>query len=263
MEKLGPLLGRGYVAEVFAYGDDKAIKLFFDEESDEDAELEARVTNEALKLGIAVPRVWDMVKVEGRVGIVMDRIEGDSVMHWGTRFPWRIYTGARMMARMHADLHSKTGAEMPVLREKLANGVDLACEIADDIREKALRILADLPDGESICHGDFHPDNIIMSNSGPVIIDWSDGVIGHPAADVARTVVLVESGVPLVGMIRRGVIGVARRMFLSFYLREYFRLTGMTWKEVRSWMLPVAVNYSNALTPEFLDDHLAYVQRYV
>ncbi len=263
MEKLGPLLGRGYVAEVFAYCDDKAIKLFFDEDSFDDGELEARVTNEAIAHGISAPRVWDVVEVDGRVGIVMDRIEGESMLQWGTRFPWRIYTGAKLMARMHADLHSKSGADMPALREKLGSGVESASEVPEHIRDNALRILTDLPDGDSICHGDFHPDNIIMSRSGPVIIDWSDGVIGHPAADVARTVVLVESGVPLVGTIRRGVIGVARRVFLSFYLREYFRLTRRTWEDVRPWMLPVAVNYTNALTPEFLDDHLAYVRRYV
>ena len=93
MEKLGPLLGRGYVAEVFAYGEGKAIKLFFDEDSFDDAELEARVTNEAIAHGISVPRVWDMVNVEGRPGIVMDRIEGESMLQWGTRFPWRISRG--------------------------------------------------------------------------------------------------------------------------------------------------------------------------
>ena len=251
------------MAEVFAYGEGKAIKLFFDEDGDEDAELEARVTNEARAHGVAAPRVWDVVKAGGRPGIVMDLIVGESMLRWGTTYPWRIYTGANMMARMHVELHCKTGAEMPILRDKLARGVENASEVAEHIREQALECLAGLPDGDSICHGDFHPDNIIMTKSGPVIIDWSDGVIGRPAADVARTVVLVESGAPLVGMIRRGVIGVARRVFLSFYLREYFRLTGMTRDEVRPWMLPVAVNYTNALTPEFLDDHLSYVRRYV
>ena len=263
MENLGPFIGRGYVAEVFAYGEGKAIKLFFDEDSDESAAREAHVTNEAREHGIAVPRVWDVVKEDGRPGIVMERLNGESMMHWGTRLPWRIYTGAKMMARMHADLHSKTGADMPALRERLADGVENACEVSDQVRKRALELLSRLPDGESICHGDFHPDNIIMSRPGPVIIDWSDGVIGHPAADIARTVVLVESGVPLVDIVRRGIIGVARKIFLRIYLKEYFGLTGMRWEEVRPWMLPVAVNYTNALTEEFLDDHLAYIQRYV
>ena len=263
MEKLGHLLGRGYVAEVFAYGDNKAIKLFIEEDSDKDAELEARVTSEARRNGISAPRVWGVVKAHGRPGIVMERVEGESMLQWGTTFPWRIYTGAKLMARMHADLHSRTGADMPALREKLRTGVENASQVEDDIRKLALERLARLPDGDSICHGDFHPDNVIMSKSGPVIIDWLDGVRGHPPADVARTVVLVESGVPLVGMIRRGVVGVARRIFLSIYLREYFKITGTKWEEVSPWMLPVAVNYTNAAYPDHLDAHLKYLRRYV
>ncbi len=263
MAELGPLLGRGYIAEVFAYGEGKAIKLFFDEDSEQDAKLEARVTNAALECGIVVPRVWDVVKVNGRAGIVMERIEGESMLEWGTVFPWRIYTGAKMMARMHTDMHSKTSEQMPDLRDKLRNGIENAEGVSEDVRVRALERLAGLPDGDSICHGDFHPDNIMMSKAGPVIIDWQDGVIGRPSADIARTVVLVESGVPLVGVIRRAVVGVARNIFLSLYLKEYFKMTGMTWDEVSPWMLPVAVNYTNALFPEMVEDHLSYMQRYV
>ena len=72
------------------------------------------------------------------------------------------------MARMHADLHSRTGADMPALREKLKTGIENMDAVDDYIRERALERLARLPDGDSICHGDFHPDNIIMSESGPV-----------------------------------------------------------------------------------------------
>ena len=260
---MGPLIGRGYVAEVFAFGEGKAIKLFVDECSEENAELEAHATSVAREHGIAAPRVWDVVKANGRVGIVMERIEGESMTHWGTSYPWRIYTGAKMMARMHADMHSRTSAALPDLRDKLRSGVENAVEVAENVRALALEQLAALPDRESICHGDFHPDNIMMSKAGPVIIDWQDGARGRPAADIARTVVLVESGAPLAGVIRRAVIGVAHRIFLSMYLREYFRITGMEWAEVSPWLLPVAVNYTNGLLPEFLDAHLAYVRRYV
>ena len=263
MAKLGALLGRGYVAEVFAYGEGKAIKLFIDEDSDENAELEARVTTEAREHGIAAPRVWDVVKVDGRVGIVMDRIEGDSMMHWGTRFPWRIYTGAIMMARMHADMHSKIVVDMPDLREKLRDGVESVGDVPDEMKSLAMERLAGLPDGDSICHGDFHPDNIMMSKAGPVTIDWQDGAKGHPTADIARTVVLIESGVPLVGAIRMAVVEVARKIFLSIYLREYFRITGMTWEEVTPWLLPVGVNYVNSIFPEHLPAQLAYTRQFM
>ena len=263
MENLGPLIGRGYVAEVFAYGEGRAIKLFLEEDSEEDAQLEAQVTNAALECGIVVPRVWEVVNVGDRVGIVMERIEGESMLKWGTAFPWRIYTGAKMMARMHADMHSRSSDEMPDLRDKLRSGVENVEHVSDEVKSLALERLAGLPDGNSICHGDFHPDNVMMSKAGPVTIDWSDGARGHPSGDVARTVVLVESGVPLVGAVRMAVVGAARKIFLSIYLKEYFRITGMTWEEVSPWLLPVAVNYTNAVFPEDIEAHLDYTRRFV
>ena len=87
------------------------------------------------------------------------------------------------------------------------------------------------------------------------------GAKGVPEADIARTVVLVESGVPLVSGVRRAVIEGARKIFLSIYLREYFKITGMAWDEVTPWLLPVAANYVNSAFPEHMNDQLAYARR--
>ena len=142
-------------------------------------------------------------------------------------------------------------------RIQSAPGVD------ESVKLKAAEQLATLPDGDSFCHGDFHPGNIMMARGNPVIIDWEGGTSAHPASDVAKTVVLIQSGVPLERGIRRVVIEAARKYFLSTYLKEYFNLTGMTWDDVSPWLLPAAVNYANSVFPEHLDDHLAYLRRFV
>ena len=263
MENLGPLLGRGYVSEVFAYGEGKALKLLFDEDGAEDAELEGHVTSVARDVGLPAPKVWGVEVVNGRPGIVMERVYADTMLKWGTTFPWRVYTGAKIMARLHAEVHSKTCEDIPNLRDRLRRDIEESEVVEEDMKSLALERLESLPDGDIICHGDFHPDNIMMSKAGPVIIDWQGGVRGHPPADVARSVVLLESGVPLVGAIRMAVVGVARRIFLSIYLREYFRITGMTWDEVTPWLLPVAANYLNSVFPEHLEGQLVYTRRFM
>lgn len=263
MENLGPFVGRGYIAEVFAYGEGKVLKLLFDEDGAEDAEREAHVTAFAREAGLPAPKIWGVETVNGRPGIVMERVGGPTMLRWGTSLPWRVYTGAKILARLHTEIHSKTGGEIPNLRERLRRNIEDSEVIGEDLRAPALERLASLPDGDVVCHGDFHPDNIIMSKAGPVIIDWEFGTKGVPEADVARTVVLVQSGVPLVGGIRMAIVGVARRIFLSIYLREYFRITGMTWEEVTPWLLPVGVNYVNSVFPEHLDAQLDYTRRFV
>ena len=263
MDDLGPFIGRGYIAEVFAYGEGKVVKLLFDEDGAEAAECEAHITTAAVEAGLPAPMIWGTLTVNGRPGIVMERIEGATMMRWGTTFPWRVYTGAKMMARLHAEVHSRTGGNIPALRERLKSGIEESDVVEEDLRAPALERLESLPDGDSICHGDFHPDNLIMTKTGPVIIDWEFGAKGVPAADIARTVVLVESGIPLVSGVRRVVIEWARKIFLSFYLKEYFRITGMKWEDVTPWLLPMAAHYLNSVFPEHLADQLSYARRFV
>ncbi len=69
-----------------------------------------------------------------------------------------------------------------------------------ELRQRALDALEQSPDGVALCH----PDNALMSVSGPIIIDWPDVTLGHPLADVARTLILcrhwaVDAGNPVQG----------------------------------------------------------------
>ena len=262
-DNIGPRLGRGYYAEVFAYGEGKVVKLFDDGRDAESANHEAQVTTVARESGIPAPKIYDVVTVNDRAGIVMERIDGENMIQWGTSLPWRVYTGAKLMARLHVDMHSKRGVDIPAPQEEMLDRIQSAPGVEESVKLQAAEQLATLPDGDSFCHGDFHPGNILMAPGNPVIIDWEGGASAHPASDVAKTVVLIQSGVPLERGIRRVVIEAARKYFLSTYLKEYFNLTGMTWDDVSPWLLPAAVSYTNSVFPEHLDDHLAYLRRFV
>jgi len=56
----------------------------------------------------------------------------------------------------------------------------------------ALQILENLKDGDTLCHGDFHPDNILISNGQAMVIDFMNVCHGDYLYDVARTVFLVQ-----------------------------------------------------------------------
>ena len=261
-DNIGPRLGRGYYAEVFTYGEGKVIKLFDDGRDMESANHEARVTAVARESGIPAPKVYEVVTVNDRVGIVMERIDGENMIQWGTSLPWRVHTGAKLMARLHMDMHSNKGLDIPPPRESVLERIQSAPGVEESVKQRAIEQISTLPDGYSFCHGDFHPGNILMAPGNPVIIDWESGTSAHPASDVAKTVVLLQSGKPLERGIRRVIIEAARKYFLSVYLKEYFKLTGMTRDDVSPWLLPAAVTYTNSVFPEHLDDHLAYLQRF-
>jgi aminoglycoside phosphotransferase (APT) family kinase protein len=107
--------------------------------------------------------------------------------------------------------------------------------------QAALDRLAQLSDGDVVCNGDFHPDNVVLSRRGPVIIDWSDATRGNPLADVARTSLLFQLANLPPHTPGRGLIEVGRAIFHRLYLRRYFQLQSASRDELRAWQLPVAV----------------------
>ena len=59
-------------------------------------------------------------------------------------------------------------------------------------KKELLDTILDMPDGDRLCHGDFHPLNILGNTFDPLIIDWLDAGRGDPAADVCRSYLLLE-----------------------------------------------------------------------
>jgi aminoglycoside phosphotransferase (APT) family kinase protein len=69
-------------------------------------------------------------------------------------------------------------------------------------------------------HLDLHPDNVILSRRGPVVIDWRNARRGDGAIDVATTwLIMATSEIPDVGLKGR-VIGLVRHLFVNAFLRH-------------------------------------------
>jgi aminoglycoside phosphotransferase (APT) family kinase protein len=125
--------------------------------------------------------------------------------------------------------------------------------LPDDLARFAIDALDALPDGGRLCHGDFHPGNIMGGSDGPVLIDWPNATHGDPMADYARTDLMIRSGdippgQPLV--IRYGAI-VARGLMLSAYRRAYRRVRPLDTALAARREVPVAAaRIADGIAPE-------------
>ena len=108
-------------------------------------------------------------------------------------------------------------------------------------KSKAHTMLNAVTDGDFLCHGDFHPDNVMMTSGDPVLIDWRGSKKGIPAADFARTlVVLMTATLPAhIPMHKRLMMNAGRALFTYTYRRRYHRITQVHEDYVRAWMPPV------------------------
>jgi Ser/Thr protein kinase RdoA (MazF antagonist) len=107
--------------------------------------------------------VGDVVRINGRVGLEYGRLDGPSILQVFRERPWRLPAMARLLAELHLDMHSRPAADLPEQRERLQYKIQHAAALPDELRQAALAALYRLPIGERLCHGDFHPDNVLLS----------------------------------------------------------------------------------------------------
>ena len=259
----GPRIGQGRTAEIFTWGEDEVLKLFRPEFSSAEVSAhEAELARMIYAAGAPSPAIGDLVEIDGRAGIIYERIDGPSLEARVTANLWRIPEVARTLAETQVAVQSCSVPALQPLRDLLRWKIGHAAPLSAALRARALSALERLPDGTALCHGDFHLGNVLLSRRGPLVIDWENATNGHPLADVARTLVTLRLGwvytkSPAQHMLLRGAITV----LLAFYLHRYRQLRPAPRQELDAWMLPVAAGRLSEAIAEEQPHLLALVAR--
>jgi aminoglycoside phosphotransferase (APT) family kinase protein len=198
-EAPGRLLASGRAADVYDLGDGTVLRRY---RTDRDCADEARLMIWLDTQDVAVPTVHHAA---GR-DIVMDLVEGPTMVEDLGARPWRVVRHARELARIQRALH----------RREAPNWLPVSPGVAD---------------GDRVLHLDLHPMNVMLTDDGPVVIDWTNASRGDPSFDAAMTYVLMAS-FEANGLAER----IGRRLMVSVFVWSRGR-----WIVARS--LPDAVRY--------------------
>jgi aminoglycoside phosphotransferase (APT) family kinase protein len=180
----GPLIGSGRGADVYALGDGKVLRRYRTAHS---CAAEAGLMRYLREAGYPVPEVFD---VDGG-DLVMQRLHGRDMLADLASRPWRVAGHARTLALLHDRLHQITAPPG----------------------------LPSFGPGERVLHLDLHPGNVMLTDKGPFVIDWSNTHAGAGGADVAMAyVIMASSDVDGLPAWLVPVAGWLRRMFLRRFL---------------------------------------------
>lgn len=183
-------IGAGNTAEVFEYAEGKICKLYFSYFDKATAHREFENTKLINELGIPSPKVFEEVSIDGRNGFVEEYLLGSTILN-------QLLQGNNTeellvkMANLHENILShhttKCASYKDTLRSfligKLPENDSLYAEIEN------------LPDGDNVCHGDFHPDNVWQSKDGKIlVIDFMNICYGPKLYDIARSYFLMTQG---------------------------------------------------------------------
>lgn len=224
MTEKGRLLATGNVAEVFEWGD-LVLKLYKSSAAKPTAFREAALHAAVETLGLPVPSVWGVKQVEGRWGIVFDRICATSFAEVMRGTPAVIPDYLDRIVHMHRAIHERVVPSFASLKVRLASRIEETKHLDPAHKKSLLKGLAAMPDGDRLCHGDFHPFNILGDLDRPIVIDWPDACRGDPAADLCRSYVL---------------LALHAKEFAEPYLEAYCCLGDVSREAVLAWLPYIA-----------------------
>lgn len=244
----------GFTADVEKYDETTIIKIYRDEVSDEAVEREILCTESIQGLGLPVPEYRGRTTRDGKRAILQEYIEGSNMMELLLAGELSPTEAARDFAGVHYQMHSckAPGLESSKLRfERMLKNSQR--NLGEDLTQRCLKLLYELPEGDSLCHNDFHPLNIIYSPRGMVVIDWSDATAGNPISDISKTIQAFDYGFNLPrerrtpeALERLQVVRPIVQEFVREYEREYARLSGMSTEEFVELSMPWRVVTSAA-----------------
>jgi aminoglycoside phosphotransferase (APT) family kinase protein len=237
----GQVIAKGRTAEIIEWDDGQVLKLFYDWVPSDWIEREPRIVASVCSAGLPVPKTYAIVELNGRRGIVYQRLVGPSLLTSMSGAPWKVGRFAKEFARLHLSINQVHGGDLPSLVGYLRQSIERAVALSTAQKNFAWRTLDALPEGDRLCHFDFHPDQVILTNQGPRIIDWVTASKGDPAADVARTLVLTELGsVEHLSPAVRFLVKVGKHQFMKSYLAAYTAGAHIPKMEtVGKWRIPV------------------------
>jgi len=252
---LGNKIGEGGCSEVFEIGNNQIIKLAKENTEIEVAKREYLNNSIAWECGLSVPQPFDAIEVDGRPGIIVERIIGETIMerimkHAGYNAEI-IQDDIRLTAQQLYSVHKIlcAGHELPNQKTVIKSHILSVNYLTAYEKESVISLLDSLPTRQCMCHGDPNPGNIMIKNDGKaVLIDWSNATVGNPAADIAEYILMIRYAI-LPPHFPEAIIHefeFIREKLITIFMDEYTKLSGFTYDDVVPWLTPIAARKLSA-----------------
>ncbi|MGI6269528.1 MAG: phosphotransferase family protein [Candidatus Howiella sp.] len=169
---------------------DKVIKVFNEGYSKADILNEALNQARVEETGLNIPKLEEVTKIDGKWAIIIDYVPGKTLARLMEENPDKMDEYLERFVDLQLEVQSKRAPLLNKLKDKMARKIsetDLDATTRYDLHTR----LESMPKHNKVCHGDFNPSNIIISDSGTAhILDWSHATQGNASADAARTYLL-------------------------------------------------------------------------
>jgi len=216
----------------------KTIKLFVENYS------KADILNEALNQArveeatdLKMPKLLEVTKIENRWALVSEHIHGTPLNVLMGQHPEKMDEYLKRFVEIQLEILSKQVPLLNRIKEKFRRKITEASNINDNIKYELLQRLEGMKNHAKLCHGDFNPSNVIITESGEAyVIDWSHATQGNASADVARTYLIFSIH--------------GQKEIADKYLDLFAEMSGIPKGNIQRWIPIVAATQMTKGKPE-------------
>jgi uncharacterized protein (TIGR02172 family) len=234
------LIAQGGQAEIYELDDSRILRVLRNPEDKEYLLTERSIMQTLKAKGKPVPDVYDFVMINKRPSLVMEKIKGNTMLDNIRKNPFKLLKKIGKLASLQIEISDKAdGLNLIPIRKRAAYLISNSDMLDENTREFVLDIIKELPDGNYICHGDFHPGNIIENGRQYYIIDWFGATSGRKLSDIAHTYLLLKNTprAPGISEFQNFFIRLSSKVTAGKYISACRKFEAFDWGEFSKWMV--------------------------
>jgi tRNA A-37 threonylcarbamoyl transferase component Bud32 len=231
------LIAQGGEADIYSIENDKILRVIRNPNG-KTFETEKQLFPILAEHKIKVPTIYEYIEIEGRPAQVMQKVVGSTMLEHIQQHPLETVQKIKMLAAMHAqllDIHSN--CELNSIENVFHYFISQPPGCDKELIDFASKTIKELSIDNSICHGDFHPGNILIQDNTCYIIDWSGAYRSNFVSDIAHTYLLMTHvpEIPGKSHMQYAIISFIGSYIAKIYLKEILKLKKFSLAEFSKW----------------------------
>ena len=183
------VIGEGQNGKVYRIDQDNVVKTYKNADALAEIQHEREVARLALVLGIPTAISYDVVRVGDSFGSVFELLDSRAfakiLAEEPERMDWCVHEYVDMLKKIHGTVVPE--GKLPRIKDTVMAWVaGVKPLLPQKYGEKLERLIADIPECDTMLHGDYHTKNIVLAGDEVLLIDMDTLSVGHPIFELAQ-----------------------------------------------------------------------------
>ncbi|MBR1736220.1 MAG: anti-sigma factor antagonist [Firmicutes bacterium] len=271
------IIGQGGNGTVYRLDEDTIVKVYKPDVGLTEIEKEREFAKNALVNGVPCVIAYDVVKCGDSYGIVFEMLKSDTLGHAMKNNPEKMDEYIKKYAALAKELHSTKMPEgvfvniKTILHKRVPN---LAQWCTPEELELIDSLIDEMPDGDTLIHGDLHPGNIMIQDGELLLIDMPEVTVGTPIWDMSAIyrdmIVAPQNSAEVIevstGMPKELIFETGQKFFAEYTgindkekLEDYFKKIGLVFALNVVLVAGTGNEHAVAVAPMVMDNLLRKV----